>query len=343
LTERFIGFQLKNLGDVLMTLPALALLKKRRPDSFISMVVRPLTAPLLENHPLVDEVIAHDFRPKKLEYFKTKRLSNFLKEKGAVASFHFDSQRRSGILAILAKTPIRAVGTGVLGVSGLKSPFLYNRKIVLRPKNAPWESLALSHQRLVAAVLGVPPEPEIEFPGINLPAAARAKALDLLGSLKGNGPIVGLALRGRQMEKSWPLDFWAETMVALKKEKNARFYATGEKSDFDLADYLGKIAGQDLGNFCGKTDLLEFVAVAGESDLFLTVDTGSAHLVSLTSTPLVTVFTATNPVQWGALSGKGTKICYNMALARFGLKNGPLTGYPVVRPSDMAKAALAYL
>jgi ADP-heptose:LPS heptosyltransferase len=342
-TERFLGFQLKNLGDVLMTLPALALLKKRRPNSFLSLVVRPQTAPLLECHPLVDEVVAHSFKPRGLDFLSTRRLAKTLKSQGFSASFHFDGQKRGGVLALWARLPVRAVGLGLLGVSGLKSPWLYNRKVALRAPHGAWESLALSHQRLVAEVLGVEPEPALLAPGLTIPPAAQAAAKALLAGLPGTGPTIGLTLRGRQKEKSWPLDFWAEVVRDLWRAKGARFYVAGEARDRELAEALARLAGVKMGDFCGLTDLLGFVALAAESDLYLTVDTGSAHLVSLTATPLVTIFTATNPVQWGALSQRQTRICYEWALARFGLSSGPFLGFPVVRPPEAIGAALAFL
>jgi ADP-heptose:LPS heptosyltransferase len=327
-----------------MTLPAVALLKKHRPNAYLTMVTRPLTAPLLTNHPLIDEVIAHNYQAKGLDFWRSRALAKVLRAKNAGAAFHFDGQARGGVLSVWAGIPTRAVGLGLLGVSGLKLPWLYNRKIVLRPLGSSiWESLALSHQRLVAAVLGLDPEPDLLGPRLTIPKAAKTKALRLLAGLKGAGPVVGLTLRGRQKEKSWPLDFWAEVIRALKKEKKARFYVAGENGDLALAERLGVLAGESIANFCGQTDLVEFVALAGESDLYLTVDTGSAHLVSLTATPLVTVFTATNPVQWGALSQKQARICYNSALARFGLTEGPFEGYQVVRPGEMIKAALTFL
>ncbi|MDR1608205.1 MAG: hypothetical protein LBT38_07345 [Deltaproteobacteria bacterium] len=341
--EEFVGFQLKNLGDVLMTIPALALIKKYRPKSRLVMVVRPQTAPLLENHPLVDEVIAHQFQPRAFDWRNSRRLAQYLRKKEPVASFHFDGQQRGGILAFWARLPVRAVGLGILGVGGLKSSWLYNKKANLKPKDGSWESLALSHQRLVAEVLGVEPEPDIDPPKISLPQSSKDKAKALLETWPGTGPIVGLTLRGRQKEKSWPLDYWAQVMEILRREKNARFYVTGEKDDAVLAKSLASLGSVDLANFCGQTDLLEFVALAAASDLFLTIDTGSAHLVSLTSTPLATIFTATNPLQWGALSRKQAIICYNWALARFGLLKGSFVGYPVIRPEEVAKVAASLL
>ncbi|MDR2140781.1 MAG: glycosyltransferase family 9 protein [Deltaproteobacteria bacterium] len=342
--EKFIGFQLKNLGDVLMTLPALALLKTRRPGCQVTMVVRPLTAALLANHPLVDAVIPYQFQPRSLGLGESRRLVRALRQSGARVSFHFDGQRRGGLVALWAGLDSRAVGLGLLGVSGLKSPWLYNQKISLRSPGAPWESLALSHQRLVAAVLGEATEPGLVAPGLNIPERARAKARALLAQTPGAGPLIGLTLLGRQREKSWPLDFWAQVLQALAAQTKARFYVTGEAGEGYLADQLAQLAGVPAQNFCGQTDLLEFVALAAASDLFLTIDTGSAHLVALTETPLITIFTATNPAQWGALSRRRTQICYNWALARFGLSSGPdYVGYPIVRPPVVIEAALAFL
>ncbi|MDR1395194.1 MAG: glycosyltransferase family 9 protein [Deltaproteobacteria bacterium] len=341
--ERLLFFQLKNLGDVIMSLPALALIKKHRPASRLTVVLRPPAAQLLKNHPLADEVLVHDFEPRRLELAKSLALVRTFRQAGYEASFHFDGQQRGGVLARWAGLPVRAVGLGLLGVGGLKCPWLYNRRVDLRPQDSPWESLALSHQRLAAEVLGLEPEPDIEVPGLMIPSPAKDKAAVLTDSLDGEGPIIGLTLLGRQREKSWPLDFWAEVVRELKETKKARIYVAGETADSVPAQNLARLSKTSLGNFCGLTDLVEFAALAAASDLFLTVDTGSAHLVSLTSTPLVTIFTATNPVQWGSLSRRQARLCYSWALARFGLANGPLAGFPVVRPKAVIQAAMEFL
>ena len=49
-----------SLGDIVLALPALSALRRSFPHSRISWLVRPEFAPLLENHPHLDEIILFD-------------------------------------------------------------------------------------------------------------------------------------------------------------------------------------------------------------------------------------------------------------------------------------------
>src|SRR5580700_541967 len=49
--------RLRSIGDVVLTLPALQALHDWRPDLRIHVLVEPLSAPLLEGHPAIKEVI----------------------------------------------------------------------------------------------------------------------------------------------------------------------------------------------------------------------------------------------------------------------------------------------
>src|SRR5579859_3656138 len=49
--------RLRSIGDVVLTLPALQALHEWRPDLRIHMLVEPLSAPLVEGHPAISEII----------------------------------------------------------------------------------------------------------------------------------------------------------------------------------------------------------------------------------------------------------------------------------------------
>ncbi len=51
--------RLDRVGDVILSLPAVAAIRARFPNATISMMVRPYTQVLIEGHPLVDEVIPY--------------------------------------------------------------------------------------------------------------------------------------------------------------------------------------------------------------------------------------------------------------------------------------------
>ena len=62
-----------SLGDIVMALPALSALRRNFPKARISWLVRPVFAPLLEEHPHLDEII----------FFDRKRLGKAWRHRGA--------------------------------------------------------------------------------------------------------------------------------------------------------------------------------------------------------------------------------------------------------------------
>jgi ADP-heptose:LPS heptosyltransferase len=86
-------------------------------------------------------------------------------------------------------------------------------------------------------------------------------------------------------------------MDALEAERNFFIYAAGTAED---RAYVEEVAGKrrrgGLLNLAGQTSLLELAALAGESDLFITLDTGAAHVAGNGGVgKLVVIFTCTEP------------------------------------------------
>ena len=53
---------LVNLGDVVLTTSAIALLKKAYPQAKITMLVKPVVREAVENNPVIDEVIVFNYK-----------------------------------------------------------------------------------------------------------------------------------------------------------------------------------------------------------------------------------------------------------------------------------------
>ena len=65
---------LVNLGDVVLTTSALALLKKNFPDTKITMLVKPVVKDAVIDNPVVDDVIVLDYRAKENSFGKMRAL-----------------------------------------------------------------------------------------------------------------------------------------------------------------------------------------------------------------------------------------------------------------------------
>ena len=61
---------LVNLGDVLLTTSAIALLRKQYPKARITMLVRPVVREAVENNPVIDDVILFAYQARKNSFRK---------------------------------------------------------------------------------------------------------------------------------------------------------------------------------------------------------------------------------------------------------------------------------
>lgn len=329
----FIGFQLKHIGDFLMTLPALGLIKKHWPDEKIAIAVSPNIAPLAAISPLVDECIVIDREAGLLTFHKSLKR---IREKKFGTAFIFDGQVRSVAAARLAGVQNRV---GAAGVYPLKFRALYTHDVNIEATRL--DSQALRSQKMVAKALGLPPEPALRPPMPPLDSKSIGHIAPLLRELKGGGPRIGLTLQGLQHEKTWPLANFAELSRRLWEKYEARLFVTGGPGESVLAEALAQGAGAPVANFCGRTRLPQLLALIMASDLFITVDTGASHLAALTETPLISIFIWTNPALWPPQSPRAHLLCYEWALARFGLKktDGPWQTAPVVTPDMVFQKA----
>ena len=57
-------YALVNLGDVVLTTAATALLRRAYPEARITMMVRPVVKDAVLGSPVIDEVIVFDYRPR---------------------------------------------------------------------------------------------------------------------------------------------------------------------------------------------------------------------------------------------------------------------------------------
>lgn len=343
LPEPYLGFQLKHIGDFLATLPALGFLK-RHSGAPVGVVVAPSLAELALRHRWIDEVFTLD-RTRDSRHLR--QVARAIARKKYRTALIFDGQTRSLVTAALAGVRNRLGARGLYPLQGLG--FLYSHEVDIVDNLWPLESQAYRAQKMAAAMLGLEPGALLRPPPPDLDQVSAGRVQKLLAELTGEGPLIGLSLRGRQPEKSWPLAHFAALCRRLRREFRAALFVVGAEGDLPLARNLAQAAGAPVANFCGRTSLSDVIALAEASDLFITVDTGVAHLAALTETPVIGIFTWTSPALWPPQTPHARLLVYEWALKRFGLKpaDGPwlrpwLTA-PVITPDLVFQETLVML
>lgn len=293
---------LVNLGDVILTTSAIALLKKAYPEAKITMLVRPVVREAVENNPVIDEVILFDYKSKENSLGKMWSMVQEIKRRKFDLSISFDRKSRPAILCWLAGIPVRVGADRIFDDKPSKVVWLYTHTMYIKHDLANTLQ-AETYQEIVRQFTGLS---EHTVPVMaNIPAASRAKAAMLLSELPANAMKIGLCVKGTFALKTWPKEYFAVVVSELAKKYQAGFFVVGAPNDEAYAAEViaecEKEAGLNTGaiqNFCGKTNLLDLAALFEKTDLFVTVDTGATHMAATTGVKMVTMYGCTSPKRW---------------------------------------------
>jgi len=117
---------------------------------------------------------------------------------------------------------------------------------------------------------------------------------ELLLSLPGPGPLIGVNPGTDRPEKVWPEGGFLEVMRALRRERNARFLLTGGSTEKALTARLAAAVGEGSLDTVGKVTFHGTAALMLRMDMFLTLDTAALHLAWAADAPTVALFKQEN-------------------------------------------------
>ncbi len=289
-----------HLGDVLLTSPAIEMLRKALPDAHLTMMVGPWSEDVAMRDSLVDEVAICQFpgftRALKGSLLEPYRLlvsvASTLRSRSYDAALILRFDHWWGAwLAALAGIPLRA-GYGTPECR----PFLTHLVDPLPHEQWVERSLRVVGRLLMACGVAVP---ETRFPlrfGLREQDEAEAGHLwDDLGFGGGRTAVIhpgsGAAL------KLWPEDRWVGVGRSLAA-KSVQLLVTGSESEAAAAERIARgVPGAR--SLAGRTDVGVLAALFRRCDLVAGVDSGPLHLAVAMDVPSVHLFGPTDPVVYG--------------------------------------------
>jgi lipopolysaccharide heptosyltransferase II len=270
------------LGDIVNALPVLAALRARWPRAHLAWVVNQGIRGLLDGHPDLDEVIPFDRSTRGLASFA--RFLIGLRRRRFDVAIDLQGLLRSGIMAYATGAPIRV---GRADAREGSARFLTHQI----PFDDP-DAHAVDRLLPIARAFGA----DVSTPRyiLPIPPDARAWARAILSGVP--APRLVLNLGARWVTKRWPPAHFAEVARRAVERFGAGLVVVGAEEDrptvSDFVAALGPIACLDL---CGRTSLVQLAAVAAESDLVLSNDTGPLHVAAASGARVVGIYTCTSP------------------------------------------------
>jgi heptosyltransferase-2 len=282
------------IGDAVISLGALRVLKRTHPRSRMVALCRPSLVELYQTVREVDATLQYD--PRGLD----RGLTGFRSAAERIRAGSFGiclllpNAFRVAALARLAGIPER------WGYATESRGFLLTRAVPPAPR--PFGRHQAFYYLELMNGLGF----ETSAPDVSLSISAghRAKARALLEreGWDGRSALAGIhpgATNSRA--KIWSAVKFGQVMERLAASTGARVVILGGATESSLAREVESVLGKPAIQLQGKTSLGELLGVLAELSLFLSNDSGPMHLAAALGVPTLAVFGPTDPRETGPL------------------------------------------
>ena len=311
--RRVLVLRLERIGDLMMSLPAIAALRRLVPQAQIDLVTGSWNEPLARLIEGVDRVETLDARwlsrgAGGMGIAALARRAWAWRRRRYDVAINLEGDIRSNLLVAIAGARWTAGFTTGGGGPALDDAVDFDLA----------EHTATNGVALVAAALGdglamhgargaSAREAASVLPRgqLLLPTTAREQAARLL-SLDTHPPptMVGIQVGAGRLVKQWPAERFAGVAGRLASERHAAIVLTGALEDREAADVLRARLPPSVRviDLVGTLDLITLASVLARLSLLITSDTGPMHLAAAVGTPVVAIFGPSSPERWGPLS-----------------------------------------
>ncbi|MEE9393630.1 MAG: glycosyltransferase family 9 protein [Planctomycetota bacterium] len=297
--RRVLIVKLSSIGDIVFSLPALEALRRTRPDDFIAWVVEDRAAALLENHPLLDQVIT---LPRK-EWRRLRREEGLLAAARAIWQFRmklrslrfdlaFDLQGniKSGLVAWASRARRRF---GFARQDCREPNWIFTHaRLAPQPKGQHRidRDLALLKQAGIKAEWSAITPPCTKNDGVTVD--------DWLEKhLSADEPLVVMIPGTSEWLKTkrWPVERYAELARRLQQKQKTRVVLSGGPGEESLLAQIADAAPNATLAPSKPWSLAETAYLFMRADLVLGSETGPIHLAATLKAPTLAMFGPYDP------------------------------------------------
>ena len=268
------------LGDIAMTVPVVHDLAVQYTDLEITMLSREMARPLFERLPNNVHFFAADLNERHRGFFGLNRLKRDIhyEDFDYVADFH--DVLRSQFLRLNCRLSGQKVAKIDKGRKG--------KRALTRQKNKVFEQQASSFERYAKVLeqLGFP----IKSQFVKLDYSS------FCGTQKATGETwIGIAPFAKHPAKVYPMEKMEEVVKALSLRENTTvfLFGGGEEEKRQIAELCAK--NPNVQPAKSQHGLKGELALMGQLDVMLSMDSANMHLASLVGTQVVSIWGGTHP------------------------------------------------
>lgn len=322
--RRILAVRLDNLGDVLVTTPAIHAIKASLPGAKLTLLTSSVGAQVAMLNPDVDDVIVYEapwidpWHKLSQDSQREQQMIAMIRERPFDGAIIFTSFRQSPLpaayLCYLADIPLRLAAS----IDGAGSLLTTRHKHPERMMHEVERGLDL-----VGAIGFATNELDLV---LQVSDTALESVFDLLSAhgIDQESPLVVLHPGCSMPARTYPWEMYAQVIDLLVEHLGATVVITGTEDERALVEQvLGRVQEDNRGATlacAGTLPFPEVCALIEAADLTITNNTGPMHISAAVRTPVVALFALTNPPeQWGPwcvphrqlYHDVSCRICYN--------------------------------
>lgn len=293
--QRILIVRTDRLGDVLLTLPMLPVLRGTFPGARLVMLLRRYTGAIVEGNRHLDGILWYD-EGKSLVPFLTM-LRRVRKERFDVAIV-VHPRLRLALMMALAGIPVR-VGTGYRYYSVLFNRRVYEHRKDAKRHEAEYNLNLLSPLGCPLPGSGMEADFGVEIPGEAFRTVDRV--LRESGLEPGRGYVVVHPGSGGSA-REWPLAHFAELIRLLGGAGHPQIVLSGTEEELPRTEELRRLGGGTAVSVAGRFSVKELAALMKGADLCIAHSTGPLHVAAAVGTPVVGLYpqiVPMSPRRWG--------------------------------------------
>ena len=318
--------KLDHLGDVILTIPAMRMVRNKFPDANITLLCGNYAKAIAERIPYIDDIVTFDFFNERSENGQRQFTQEELKDLHKMCTskefdLAIDLRRHPETRGILSFTNAKYK----IGYWFYQNNYDFLTTCVKIPDNVhdkkgpagilkPHITAQICHM-IKSVFKDIPNEiPEIE---LRLKDSDN-KVFEKYPQLLNNGNIICIHPGTGAPVRQWPVEYYAELCNLFIEKDDAIILLVGAKAERGLADLTyNKInKKENVVMLCGEIGLGEFLTVLPKCKLFIGNNSGPSHMAGISKVPTLVTFSGqVSPYEWQPLGPKTVLVRTDMECA----------------------------
>ncbi|MDD5638418.1 MAG: lipopolysaccharide heptosyltransferase II [Candidatus Pacebacteria bacterium] len=289
--KKILVIRIDGIGDVVLSTPAIRLLKEKFPQAHISVLVLPKSKEVLEFNPFINKIIICDYDLlgnawQSFTFLKELiKITRRLKEERYDLGIDLRADFTNILIMFFANIKYR-VSQGIRGGNFLLT------------HNAPYKEIKHEMERDIDVLIPL----NCHYSGALRPEIfviekdkALAKSLLQKNGITPKDLLIGFHCGAPWEYRAWPKERFAQLADQLIDEYCCKIVIIGGKGEEKLAKEIINLMKHQAVNLTGKLNLRSLAFLIQKMDLFICNDGGPMNIASTTNTPVIALFGPQDP------------------------------------------------